>query len=109
MPSLKRKAGTGGRRPGQAHMQTNGGACLAGSGLDKITDLVNEPKAVAAQQLIGPGPVPGERIVELPGVSYLADDFFSSPPDLYRSAAVSVAHGISCKFADGEHQVGDAQ
>jgi hypothetical protein len=63
-------------------MQANGGACLAGSGLDKITDLVNEPEAVAAQQFIGPGPVPGERIVELASVSYLADDLFPSQPDL---------------------------
>ena len=72
-------------------MQANGGACLAGSGLDKITDLVNEPEAVAAQQLIGPGPVPGERISELPGVSYLADNLFLGrqtctvpPPPVWR-------------------------
>ena len=39
--------------------------CLAGSGLDKITDLVDQPEAVTAQQLIGGGPVPGERISDL--------------------------------------------
>ena len=63
-------------------MQADGGACLAGSGLDKITDLVNEPEAVAAQHLIGPGPVPGERIGELAGVGHLADDLSSGLPDL---------------------------
>jgi hypothetical protein len=38
----------------------------------------------------------------------MADDLSSGLPDLYRSAAVSVAHGVGGKFADGEHQVGDA-
>ena len=57
--------------PVQAHVQADGGACLAGSGLDKITHLVDEPEAVAAQQLIGRGPVPGERIGEVASVGHL--------------------------------------
>src|ERR1700745_2664544 len=34
--------------PVQAHVQADGGACLPGSGLDKITHLVDAPEAVAA-------------------------------------------------------------
>src|SRR5690242_18786024 len=96
------------RRPAQAHVQAGRGACLAGSGLDKITDLVDEPEAVAAQQLIGRGAVPGQRIGELASVGHLADDLSSGRPDLHRSAAVRVAQAVGGKFADGEHQVGDA-
>ena len=58
--------------PVQAHVQADGCARLAGSGLDKITHLVDEPQAVAAQQLIGRGPVPGERIGEVASVGHLA-------------------------------------
>ena len=70
------------RMPVQAHVQADGGACVAGSGLDKITHLVDEPETVAAQQLIGRGPVPGERIGEVASVSHLADELSPGPPDL---------------------------
>jgi hypothetical protein len=95
--------------PVQAHVQAGGGAGLAGSGLDKITNLVDQPKAVTAQQLIRGGPVPGERIGDLAGVGYLADDLFSRSPDLHGSAAISVAQGVAGELADSEHQVGDAR
>ena len=65
--------------PVQAHVQADGGACLAGSGLDKVTHLVDEPEAVAARQLIGRGPVPGERIGEVAAVG----------PDLGQDSGVS--------------------
>jgi hypothetical protein len=93
----------------QAHVQAGGGTCPAGSGLDKITDLVDQPKALTAQQLIGRGPVPGERIGDLAGVSYLADDLFSGLPNLHHSAAVSVAQGVGGELADGEHQIREAR
>jgi hypothetical protein len=61
----------------QAHVQAGRGACSAGSGLDKVTDLVDQPEPVAARQLIGADVVPGERISDVPGVSDLADDLFA--------------------------------
>jgi hypothetical protein len=64
-------------------MQAGGGARLAGSGLDKITNLVDQPQAVTAEQLIGACLVPGERIGDLTGVSYLADDLFTGSPHLH--------------------------
>jgi hypothetical protein len=49
---LLTECGTLGRatvlRPVQAHVQAGGGARLAGSGLDKVTDLVDQPQAVTA-------------------------------------------------------------
>ena len=39
--------------------------------------------------------MPGERISDLASVSYLADDLLSGPPNLHRSAAVSVAQGVA--------------
>ena len=68
--------------PVQAHVQADGGASLAGSGLDNITHLVDEPEAVAAHQLIGRGPVPGERIGEVASVGHLADELSPGLPDL---------------------------
>jgi len=72
-------------------VQPGDGARRAGSGPDKVTDLVDQPQAVTAQQLSGGGPVPGKRISDLAGVGHLADDLFSGPPDLHRPAAASVA------------------
>ena len=97
-------------------LKAGAGACAAGwwclpgwfwPGQDQRP--VDQPKAVTAQQLIGGGPVPGERISDLASVSYLADDLFSGPPNLHRSTAVSVAQGVAGEFADGEHQVRDAR
>ena len=90
-------------RPLQAHVQAGGGARGAGSGLDKITDLVDHPQAVAALQAIGGGPVPGKRIGDPAGVSYLADELFGGPPDLHLSAAAGMAQGVGGEFADREH------
>src|SRR5689334_23459880 len=87
------------RGPVQAHVQADGGARLAGSGLDKVTDLVDEPQAVAAQQFIGRGPVPGERIGEVTSVGHLADELSPGLPDLQYSAAVRMAHGVGGKLA----------
>ena len=66
----------------QAHVQADGGACVAGSGLDKITHLVDEPEAVAAQQFIGRGPVAGKRIGEVASVGHLTDELSPGLPDL---------------------------
>ena len=96
-------------RPAQAHVQAGGGACLAAPGLDKVTDLVDQPQAVTAQQLIGAGPVPGERISDVPGIRYLADDLFAGSPHLHRSAAAGMTQGIGGELADGDHQVGNAR
>ena len=95
-------------RPVQAHVQAGGGACLAGSRLDKVTDLVDEPEAVTARHLLRGGAVPGERISDVPGVSYLADELLAGSPNLHRSAATGVAQGIAGELADGDHQVGNA-
>src|SRR2546423_3596994 len=95
--------------PVQAHVQAYGGACLAGSGLDKVTHLVDEPQAVAAQQLVGRRSVPGERIGEVASVGHLADELSLGLPDLECSAAVRVAHGVGRELADGDDQVGDAR
>ena len=90
-------------------MQAGSGARLPGSGLDKITDLVDQPKAVTSRQLNGGGPVPGERIGDLAAVSYLADDLLSGSPHLHHSAAVSMAQGVADELADSEHQVRNAR
>jgi hypothetical protein len=83
-------------------VQAGSGARPPGSGLDEITDLVDQPQAVAVQQLIRREPVPGERIGDPAAVGDLTDDLFWGLPDLYRSAADRVAHGVSGEFADGE-------
>src|ERR1700685_2301486 len=95
-------------RPVQAHVQAGVGACLAGSRLDKVTDLVDQPEAVTARHLLRGGAVPGERISDVPGVSYLADELLAGSPNLHRSAATGVAQGIAGELADGDHQVGNA-
>ncbi len=53
--------------------------------------------------------MPGERIGDLAGVSYLADDLIFGLPNLHRSAAVGVAPGVGGELADGDHQVRDAR
>ena len=50
----------------QAHVQAGGGACLAGSGLDKVTDLVDQPEAITARSLLRAAAVPGEGISMCP-------------------------------------------
>ena len=81
-------------------MQAGGGACLAGPGLDKITDLVDQPQAITARPLIGRGPVPDERIVNLAGVSYLADESVFAPPGLHRRAVATQAGSLPADEAD---------
>ena len=93
----------------QAHVQADSDACRARPGLDKITDLVDQPEAVTAHQLSRWSPVPGERIGDLAGIGYLADQLFSGSPNLHRSAAVGVAKGVADELADSEHQVGYAR
>ena len=44
---------------GGAHVQAGDGTRVTGSGLDKITDLVDQPEALTAQFLVGREPVPG--------------------------------------------------
>src|ERR1700685_3628103 len=94
--------------PVQAHAQAAGGPCLAAPRLDKAPALVDEPEAVTARHLLRGGAVPGERISDVPGVSYLADELLAGSPNLHRSAATGVAQGIVGELADGDHQVGNA-
>ena len=91
-----------------AHVQTGDGTRATGPGLDKITELVDQPETLAVQILIGPNPVPGQRVGNLAGVADLADDPVAGPPEMHRPAA-GVAQGVTSQLVDGDGQVGDAQ
>lgn len=93
----------------QAHVQAGNGARRARSGLDEIAELVDQPKSLTAEHQFGPSPVPGQRIGDLPAVSDLADDLEPPVPDLHRSIAAGVAHGIGGELADGDDQVRDTR
>jgi len=81
-------------------VQAGGGACRTGPVLDKITDLVDQPQALAARQVIGRGPAPGKRIGNLAGIGDLAEDLSCGSPYRTRTAAIGVAQGVGRELAD---------
>ena len=90
-------------------MQTGHGTRTASSGLDQIAELVDQPQPPATQLLVGRGPAPSQRIGDLAGVRYLADDPVAGAPQTHCPPAAGVAYGVAGELVGGEDQVSYAR
>jgi hypothetical protein len=77
----------------------------AGAGLHQVTDLVDEPKPVAAGRVRGWAVPAGERIGDVAAVLDLADQLIPRGPDRQDTALIGVAKSVRGKLAHREDQV----
>ena len=80
----------------------------AAAGLHQVTDLVDEPKPVAAGGVRGWVVPAGERIGDVAAVLDLADQLIPRGPDGQDTALIGVANSVRGKLAHREDQVHDS-
>src|SRR5262249_59590459 len=79
----------------------------AGAELDQVTDLVDEPQAVAT--VVGAAAdAPGQGVGDLAPVVHLAHDLLRGMPDLQHPAADGVADRVGGDLVRGQDQVDGA-
>src|SRR5262249_1991718 len=87
----------------QAHVHPDRGSASAGTQLNQVADLMDDPQAETAAA--GGPPVADQRVTDLARVSDLADDLPPGAPQVQRAASRGMPQGVSRHLADSDDQV----